>query len=77
MDDVEQADAVAFVLAHVRGDEALVEQLLAMHEVRNLFAVTTGLLMRMLAEVGVDEARVEEMLSDWQDRRRTMYGRWA
>ena len=69
-DDLEQANAVAFVLAHVRGDEQAIETMLAMHEVRNLFAAVTGLLMRLLAEADVDAATVEAALTDWQERRR-------
>lgn len=76
MDEIEQADAVAFVLAHVRGDEAAIEEMLGMHDMRQLFAATTGLLMRLLADAGVDEARVGEMLAGWQEQRRTMFGRW-
>lgn len=68
----EQADAVAFVLAHLRGDEQLVEAMLGMHEVRDLFAATTGLLVdRLLADTypgGL--AGLEATLADWQERRR-------
>jgi hypothetical protein len=70
-DDLEQADAVAFVLAHVRGDEQAIEAMLGMHEVRNLFAATTGLLVRLLDDLGgVDAAALEATLADWQERRR-------
>ena len=69
---VEQADAVALLLAHVRGEEGTVEALLGMHEDRAaMFAATVGLLMRLLAELGgVDAAAVEATLVDWQERRR-------
>lgn len=69
-DDLEQADAVAFVLAHVRHDEEAIEAMLGMHEVRNLFAAVTGLLMRLLAEAGMDADAVEATLADWQERHR-------
>jgi hypothetical protein len=68
-DDLEQADAVAFVLAHLRGDEKLINTMLGMHEVRNLFAAVTGLLVQLLDEAGADAASVERKLADWQERR--------
>lgn len=77
MDDFEQADAVAFVLAHVRGDLELVEQQLEMHGVERLFPASVGLLLRLLADAGVDAAAVEDALTDWQGRRRETYGRWT
>lgn len=71
-DDLEQADAVAFVLAHLRGDEAAIEAMLGMHEVRNLFAATVGLLVdRLMADTypgGL--AGLEQTLTDWQEQRR-------
>jgi hypothetical protein len=69
-DDLDQADAVAFLLAHLRGDEQLIEQMLGMHEVRNLFAAVTGLLVMLLAHAGVDGDTLEQTLTDWQQRRR-------
>ena len=77
MDDFEQADVVAFLRAHLAGDAELVEELLEMHGVERLFPASVGLLLRLLADSGVDAAAVEASLADWQDRRRRMYGRWA
>ena len=48
-----------------------------MHGVERLFPASVGLLLRLLADSGVDAAAVEASLADWQDRRRQMYGRWA
>ncbi len=77
MDDFEQADVVAFLRAHLAGDADLVERLLEMHGVERLFPASVGLLLRLLADSGMDAAAVEASLADWQDRRRRMYGRWA
>ena len=68
--DLEQADAVAFLLAHLHGDEQLVNAQLDMHEVWKLFAATVGLLLNLLEVAGQDAAAVERTLVDWQERRR-------
>ena len=69
--EVGQAFVDRLLVAHVRGDEQAIEAMLAMHEVRNLFAATTGLLVRLLDELGgVDAAALERTLADWQERRR-------
>jgi hypothetical protein len=71
-DEPEQADAVALVLAHLRGDEQVIEALLAAVEPRDLFAATVGLLVnQLLAETfpgGLDG--LERTLVDWQQQRR-------
>jgi hypothetical protein len=70
-DDLEQADAVALLLAHVRGQEDVVEAMLGMHEDRAaMFAATVGLLLMLLEQAGVNAAAVENTLTDWQERRR-------
>ena len=78
-DDLDQADAVAFVLAHLRHDEAAIEAMLAMHTVRDLFAATTGLLVdRLMADSypgGL--AGLQRTLEGWQQQRNVMFGRWA
>ena len=77
MDDFEQADVVAFLRAHLAGDVELVERMLEMHGLERLFPASVGLLLRLLADSGMDAAAVEASLADWQDRRRQMYGRQA
>jgi hypothetical protein len=76
-DDLEQADAVAFVLAHLRGQEQTIEEMLDMHEVRDLFAAVTGLLLLLLTQAGVTSSMLEETLTDWQGRHREMWARWT
>jgi hypothetical protein len=67
----EQADAVALVLAHLRGDEQAIDALLGMFDVWKLFAVTVDrVLLPVLEQAGVDAAKLEETLVDWQERRR-------
>lgn len=69
-DDLEQADAVAFLLAHLRGDEPLVHELIGMHGLYPLFAATVGLMLRLLSDGGYGPEQVEQALVRWQAERR-------
>lgn len=60
----EQADAVALLHAHLRGDEHAINALLEMVGPVPLFAVTVGFLVEL---IGPD--RLAVALADWQSRR--------
>ena len=65
--DATLADAVALVLAHLRGDEVAIEALLAGCEVPNLFAIATGLLTGLLSQaLPGGRTELERMLTAWQ-----------
>ena len=68
-DDLERADAVAFLLAHLRGDEQLVYAQLNMHGEWKISAAAVGVLLNLLELNGMDAAAVEATLTDWQERR--------
>ncbi|MGH3619932.1 MAG: hypothetical protein ACRDQV_18230, partial [Pseudonocardiaceae bacterium] len=64
----EAADAVALLRAHLAGDEATIEMLLSMVDMRGLFAITVEMLVGLLREAGVSGEQLEEMLAGWQAR---------
>lgn len=69
--DLDDADGVAFLLAHLHGDEAAVEALLGIHEDRAAVpGVAVGVLLEILKTAGVDAIALEATLVDWQEQRR-------
>jgi hypothetical protein len=73
-DEPTAADAVALLRAHLRGDTEAVETLLDSCELRDLFAVLTGLLVDLLASVLQDgREQLDQWAEQWQaDYRATL-----